>query len=248
MLKIVVPMTDAPLQLDGSKSAPPAYLAEMGGAPLIEMVVNHLTPREPHQFHFVVREELLRKWALDDVLHLVAPESKIIHAGRPMGGHLCSTLLAMGETVDPQEILVASADQLFGGSIDQFLSHARNPGVDGCIATFRNTHPRWCYVREEDGEVVQVAEKRPITDKASAGVHWFRDQRDLVEAAEQLILKNVGLVREFPVDLVFNELILMGRRITTWNSSTPESHAGQPLDHGHARSVKTRPSHPVSEA
>lgn len=218
MLKIVVPLASG-IRLDERKPGLPVHLAEIGGRPLIELVVHDLTPSEAHLFVFVVLEDDLRRWALDDVLRLVAPGCQTIVLKRPTAGELCSVLLALGNLDPGSEILVAGAARPLGAPIDEFLAHARKPGTDGCIATFRNTHPRWDYVRDEGDGVVQIAMRRPITDKACAGVNWFRNERDLRDAAERQIAKLAGAVTEFDVNPVFGELVLMGRRVTTWTGN-----------------------------
>ena len=79
--------------------------------------------------------------------------------------------------------------------------------------TFPNTHPRWSYARLEDGLVVSVAEKQPISRHATAGLYYFRRGVDFVRGAERMLFKNASLGGEFYVAPVYNELILCGKRI-----------------------------------
>ena len=235
MLKIVVPLVARPQPRLGSpKQAFPWYLAEISGEPLIEILVRGLVPAERHQFVFVALESEIRRWALDDMFQLIAPGSTTVSVEHHTAGDLCTVLLALDDHPRVSEILVATAAPLLEIPVDRFLAHARKPGTDGCIASFRNTHPKWCYLREEDGEVVQVAQGRPVSDRATAGRFWFRSQNDLLEAAERQILKSLGAdTTGLGVGPVFNEMILMGRRIGSWGieaGSSPqhESLAAEP--------------------
>lgn len=213
MIHIVVPMGG-----DGRKFAERGYtfpkpLVEIGGKPLIEIVVRNLTPREPHQFVFVCRQEHVQNYALADVLRLVAPGCHIVTMRQPTAGALCSVLLGMEYLAHEDELLIANADQVVDASIDEFLNAARADDLDGSIITFPNTHPRWSYVRIEDGQVVAVAEKQPISRDATAGLYYFRRGVDFVRAAERMLFKNASRGGEFFVAPVYNELVLAGRRV-----------------------------------
>lgn len=107
----------------------------------------------------------------------------------------------------------------------------RRSGADGGILTFPSRHPKWSFVRLEDEAVVQVAEKRPISDWATAGIYWFRRAADFLQAAERSILKNAGLDGQFYVCPVYNEMILDGAKILTHRIAREAMHSlGTPED------------------
>ena len=82
--------------------------------------------------------------------------------------------------------------------------------------TLAAVHPRWSYVRcDEDGLVVEAAEKRPISRLATAGAYWYRRGSDFVEAVMAMIRKDASVEGRFYVCPAFNELILRGLRIGT---------------------------------
>lgn len=230
MLKIIVPMSG-----EGKKFAERGYtfpkpLIEIAGCPMIEIVVENLTPAEPHEFIFVCREEHVEHFALADVLRLIAPECKIVTMRQPTAGALCSVLLAM-EHLDESELVVANADQYLDVSFDSFLSGARSSAADGCILTFPSTHPKWSYAKVENDEVVAVAEKRPISHHATVGIYYFRSGKEFIAAGERMILKNAALSGEFYVAPVYNELILAGRRVTLHHIEREQMHSlGTPED------------------
>ena len=72
---------------------------------------------------------------------------------------------------------------------------------------------RIASIKEEQEQVVAVAEKRPISNNATSGIYYFKSSRHFLEAAEKMILKNATVQGEFYVCPVYNELILMGHRI-----------------------------------
>lgn len=213
MIRIVVPMGGEGRQFAERGYTFPKPLVEVAGQPLIELVVRNLTPAEPHEFVFICRRDHVEKFALGDVLRLIAPGCRIVTMARPTAGALCSVLLGLEHLEHEDELVVANADQLVDLSIDRFLATARRAAWDGAIMTFPNTHPRWSYARTEGDEVVTVAEKQPISRNATVGIYYFKHGLVFARAAERMLLKNASLGGEFYVAPVYNELILDGHRV-----------------------------------
>ena len=95
--------------------------------------------------------------------------------------------------------------------------------------TFESTHPKWSYAKVgEDGYVTEVAEKKPISRIATAGIYYWRKGEDYVKYAEKMIEKNIRTNGEFYVCPVFNEAIEDGLKIQIknvekmWGIGTPE--------------------------
>jgi len=224
MIHIVVPMGGEGKSFAERGYTFPKPLVEVAGHPLIELVVNNLTPSSAHQFVFVCRQEHVQQFALGDVLRLVAPGCHVVTMGKPTKGALCSVLLGMEHLQHDDELLIANADQIVDLPIDRFLTTARNHAWDGAIMTFPNTHPKWSYVRTEDDLVVAVAEKQPISRNATVGLYYFRRSSDFVRAAERLIFKNASVSGEFYVAPVYNELVLAGQRVGIVPIDTAQMH------------------------
>ena len=231
MLKIVVPMAGEGKRFAEYGHTFPKPLVEIGGRSMIEIVVGNLTPRERHQFIFICRREHVQRYALADVLRLIAPGCKVAVMHDSTAGALCSVLLAMEHLNDDSELLIANSDQFVEEDIERFLATARAGNADGCIMTFPSTHPKWSFVKVVDGEVLTVAEKRPISPLATVGLYYFRRCADFLAGAEAMILKNASRDGEFFVSPVYNELILKGMRITTHPISREQMHSlGTPED------------------
>lgn len=224
MIRIVVPMGGEGRQFVERGYTFPKPLVEVAGQPLSELVVRNLTPAEPHQFVFICKAEHVQKYALGDVLRLVAPGCEIVTMSKPTAGALCSVLLGMEHLRHDDELLIANADQWVDVPVDRFIDAARTERWDGGMMTFPNTHPRWSYARVEHGQVVAVAEKQPISRHATVGIYYFRRGTDFVRAAERMLLKNASVGGEYYVAPVFNEFILEGRRVGHFPIDAAEMH------------------------
>ena len=79
---------------------------------------------------------------------------------------------------------------------------------------FRDIPPRWSYVRlDENDNVIEAAEKRPISQNAVAGMYYFKTASLFVESAKKMILKNASVNGKFYVCPVYNEMVLAQKRI-----------------------------------
>jgi NDP-sugar pyrophosphorylase family protein len=226
MIRIVVPMGGEGRQFTERGYTFPKPLVEVAGQPLIEIVVRNLTPSCAHQFVFVCKREHVQNYALGDVLQLVAPGCQIVTMSKPTAGALCSVMLGLEHLHHEDELLIANADPWVDAPIDSFLAFARASDWDGAIMTFPNTHPRWSYARVEDGLVVAVAEKQPISRNATAGLYYFRHGSDFVQGAERMLLKKASwsFSGEFYVAPVYNELVLAGRRVGVFPIDASQMH------------------------
>jgi len=80
----------------------------------------------------------------------------------------------------------------------------------------------------DDGFVIEVAEKKPISNIATVGVYYWRKGSDYVKYAEQMIEKDIRTNNEFYVCPVYNEAIEDDKKIKVfpvdrmWGLGTPE--------------------------
>jgi dTDP-glucose pyrophosphorylase len=90
-------------------------------------------------------------------------------------------------------------------------------GVDGGVLVFPATHPKWSYVRTDaNGMVVEVAEKKVISNTATVGIYWYRKGSEYVRYAERMIAKNFRVNGEFYVAPVFNEYLDDGKVVAAY--------------------------------
>jgi NDP-sugar pyrophosphorylase family protein len=216
MLHIIVPLGGKAARFQERGFTFPKPLIEIGNRSMIEMVLKNLAPPQPCQYTFICRKEHLTQFYLGDMLRILAPNCRIIPLEHDTAGALCSVLLAVDLMKPDEELLVANGDQFINSSLDPFYQACRGKGVDGCILTFGATHPRWSFVRTNPaGDVTAVAEKRPISKQATAGLYYFRRSSDFLAASEKMLVKGLTTAGQYFIAPVYNELILVGKRATT---------------------------------
>ena len=101
--------------------------------------------------------------------------------------------------------------------------------VDGVLDVFRAQGDRWSFARiDEQGRVLETAEKRRISDWATTGLYYFRRGADFVRHADRMIDAGDRSNREFYVAPIYNRMIAAGADIRAnpvdevWVLGTPE--------------------------
>jgi len=138
-------------------------------------------------------------------------------------------LLARDFIDNDSSLIIANSDQYVDWNSGETIYSFMADGIDGGIVTFNATHPKWSYARiDESGLVLEVAEKRPISDLATVGIYFWRKGSDYVKYADEMIAKNIRTNGEFYVCPVFNQAIAEGKKFRIrniegmWGIGTPE--------------------------
>ncbi len=196
----------------------PKNLVEIDGEPLVQRVIDGLAPllSSASRAIFLIREEEQRRHHTGDVIRLLVEDAEVIGVPPLSSGAACTALHAIGQIERDESLLVFNGDQVIEAPLAEIIDGFETAGLDAGAITFDAVHPRWSYVRPgPDGLVVEAAEKRPISRLATAGAYWFRRGGDFVDGAMSMIRKDASVDGAFYVCPVFNELILLGRRIGT---------------------------------
>ena len=156
-------------------------------------------------YTYVVQKEHYEKYNLQYLLNLLTPNCNIVQVDGLTEGAACTTLLAKEFIDNDEPLILTNSDQLILWDSNETLYAFNNDNVDGGIVTFPATHPKWSFAKlGDDGYVSEVAEKKPISDHATAGIYYWKRGSDYVKYAEQMIEKNVRTNNEFYVCPVYN--------------------------------------------
>jgi len=226
-LNILIPMAGAGSRFELAGYTFPKPLIEVKGKPMIQVVVDNLNIDA--NYIYVVQKSHRSKYNLDTLLNLITPNCKIVEVDGITEGAACTALLAKDLIDNENPLFFANSDQFVEWDSNEFMYKMQESNCDGGIVTFKATHPKWSFAKIDDnGFVTEVAEKNPISDNATVGYYYWKHGSDFIKYAEQMIDKNIRVNNEFYVCPVFNEAILDGMKIRTfetdgmWGLGTPE--------------------------
>lgn len=226
-LNVLIPMAGAGSRFMEAGYDFPKPLIDVNGKPMIEAVVSSLGINATYTY--IVQKEHFKKYNLDYVLNLITPNCNIVQIDGITEGAAITCLMAKKFINNDQPLIMANSDQIVDWDSREFIYDLYTKNADGGIATFKSTHPKWSYAKiGADGAVIEVAEKKPISDNATVGIYYWKHGSDFVKYTEQMVDKDIRVNGEFYTCPVFNEAILDGKRIYTqtvkkmWGIGTPE--------------------------
>jgi HAD superfamily hydrolase (TIGR01509 family) len=226
-LNILIPMAGLGSRFSKQGYVFPKPLIEVKGKPMIQLVVENLNI--DGQYTFIVLQEHIEKYNIDKMLKLIKPDCNIVITDGITEGAASTTLLAKEFINNENPLVIANSDQYFEWNPREVIYSFMNKNIDGGILTFPSTHPKWSYAKiNETGNVVEVAEKNPISNHATVGVYFWTHGSDYVTSAEEMIDKNIRVNNEFYVCPVYNQAIENDKKIVIkdidkmWGIGTPE--------------------------
>ncbi len=226
-MNVLIPMAGAGSRFEKVGYTFPKPLIDIRGKPMIQWAVDNLNVDA--KYIFIVQKSHFEKYNLKETISNFCPNNEIIQIEGITDGAACTTLLAKSFINKDEPLIIANSDQFVEWDSDEFMYACSASDLDGNILTFESTHPKWSYVKlNEYGNVIELAEKKPISNIATVGIYYWKRGRDYVKYAEQMILKNMRVNNEFYVAPVFNEALLDNKKIRTfhvekmWGLGTPE--------------------------
>ena len=214
-MKILIPMAGRGKRFEDAGYSFPKPLIDINGKTMIQIIIDNLNFSAEHIL--ICQKEHYEKYALKELLDLITPNCKIIQVSEITEGAACTALLSKESINNDEELIIANSDQWVNWNNQHFLSFLRDNDADGGIVTFYSTHPKWSFVKlDDEGKVTIVAEKKPISNIATVGIYYFKKGKYFVEAAEQMIGKNIRTNNEFYIAPVYNEMIQSNKKILNY--------------------------------
>jgi len=214
---IVVPMAGR-----GSRFTEQGYtdskpFIDVNGKPMIQRVIENLNIEFDSNYEFVIicLQEDFDKYdfrIFDDIIGHT--EYKVICLEDVTEG-AAQTLLEAKDIIDNDTPMLSfNTDQMIDYDSDMWKSLER---FDGGIPCFWGDSEDWSYARcSQDGYVEEVAEKKVISNDATAGYYYWSKGSDYVKYARQMIEENSRTNNEFYVAPVYNWAIKDGKKIAIY--------------------------------
>jgi len=214
MINILIPLAGSNQFFNESEYPFPKPLIEINGKTMIEHVINNFDSiQKEKQFIFVVNSDDCKKYHLDNVLNLLTNDKcQIVKIDNETKGAACSAMMAIEFINNDIPLIIANADQILEINIDTVVEEFSK--VDGGVISFDSVHPRWSFVRlDENGFVVETAEKRPLSKHAVAGFYFYTKGEDFIQSAMKMIKKDANVGGLYYIAPTLNEMVLKNKKL-----------------------------------
>lgn len=229
-LTIVVPMAGHGSRFRDAGYARPKPLIDVRGRPMYAWAVDSLPLGLAAKLVFVCLEEHLDAGGLraDIESRYAAHEPVVLGIEEVTAGQACTVLVAR-DHIDPERpLIVYNADTYCRTKLERTLP-ALPPSVAGVIGVFEAPGERWSFARlDDDGRVVETAEKKRISPWATTGLYHFTRGGDFLRHADAMVAEQDKSRGEYYVAPLYNRLLAEGAEIRVdvadevWVLGTPE--------------------------
>lgn len=229
-MNIVIPMSGRGSRFKVGYTFPKPLIPinKFDSKPMIQVVVENLNINA--QYIFIVQKEHYETYNLEALLKLISPNCIIVQTDGVTEGAACSVLLARQYIDNALPLLISDSDHFIEWNSNEFMYFMQENTLDGGIATFTGTHPKYSYCRLDDnGYVSEVAEKKPISTNANVGRYYWKMGSDFVKYADQMITKQLKINDEYYIAPIYNEAIIDDKKIKIypvkhmWSLGDPEA-------------------------
>lgn len=158
------------------------------GIPMFVRATNSFPLEMMSEIVFVILREHCHQYAFDAEIHkhYSAYNIRIVVLDGVTSGQAETVALALGDRPRNTQLLVFNGDSAFTDDLRPWLS-SKSMSYDGALQVFRDTDSRWSYARiDANGNVVETAEKRVISNLASTGLYYFKSTERYLQHYEEL--------------------------------------------------------------
>lgn len=203
----------------------PKPLIEINGKTMLETVIENYTNVDLKNYIFVFDEKDCSEFHLDSSAKILSPLSIVIKLRNQTKGALCTCLMTVEHINNDTPLIITNSDQIIDVDYKKVIEHFENIDADAGVITFPSIHPRWSYAKKQGNEIIEVAEKRPLSKNAIAGFYYFQKGSDFVESAKQAIIKDNSINGKFYISASINEIILSGKKVSYYDIPKEKYHS-----------------------
>lgn len=200
-MKIIIPMAGLGSRFSVEGYKDPKPFIDVDGKPMIRAVVDHIGLHR-HEHIFICNSEHLKNYNMYEIfadmkIHIV--ELDTVTEGAAISVSKANNLIDIDE-----DFIVVNSDQLIHYDNSE-VERVRESDIAGCIWCFTGSGNNWSYARLDDtGKVVEIAEKRQISNTATSGMYYWRSWHEYIAALSKMMLADDRVNNEFYVAPVYN--------------------------------------------
>jgi hypothetical protein len=192
----------------------PLCLEEFDGLSVLGHIVKSTNNFISAQYTFAFLEDEDKRYHLQNIASLLVPGAKCVQVTQLSQGSACTALLVACQLKQDAELIIISTNEVLDLNLAVVVNEFRSRSLDGGLLSFHSSHPRYSYVRLDDnGLVMEVAQRNPISFNATAGFFWYSSTSLFVESAKSMIRKDAHIEGSYFLAPTFNELVLRQKKI-----------------------------------
>jgi len=189
---VIMPMGGAGSRFFKNGFVQPKPLIEINDKPFLYWATNSLVQYvDVADLTFVVLQEHIDKFNIDEVIHQYYPDAKIVKIPHVLNGAVLTSMEGAKSIHDDLPIIFNDCDHMFKCSeFNHFCDNNIDSDIDGALLTFKSTDPKYSFLQmDKDGNVIKTVEKKAISDNAICGAYYFKNKDIFLDNATEYLEK-----------------------------------------------------------
>lgn len=213
---IVFPMLGEGSRFVTAGYTTPKYLLEYKGKTMLEHAVDTLGVNG--ELIFIIRGDHYSKYT-DQINRLVAKyNAHLLLVNRKTQGAAETVTLIKPFVEDiSRPLITVNADQYMHWDGKKFEEILASDPESSYIVTHIDSSPKCSYVRLEGDVIVEVREKKVISNTATVGIYHWAATQDFLEDVNQMIEEGVKDNNEYYIAPVYNYTIKKGKKVKMYH-------------------------------
>ena len=215
-MRVLIPILQQEILNDGTHEVSNPYGFDQKTK--LRHLYKSLSTLEDSKLIFILQKSDIAQHHLDSFVKNLNPSAEIIISqGHPMGP-ACCCLLASDSFFDDEPLIVYNGDPIIDVNMQDVVNCFVSKDYDGGVICFGRSHPHFSFVKlNEDGFVIEAAEKHSINQHAIYGFCYFKRTDDFLKATISMIKKEANINGMYYVCTAYNEMILQGKKIGVYH-------------------------------
>ena len=216
-MNIIFPMGGLGSRLRNYGNKKPKPLVEVLGKTILEWSIK--TIGIEGNIIFCCKTEHIEQFDLEKKLKEIIPNCKIVSINYQTEGAVQTILEAENMINTNEELLISDIDHFLIWDTTLFKKIIDEKKPDSCVMVFPEPQfsKKMSYVKvNKNGYVTESAEKIPISNIGTAGIHYFKKGSDFVYYGKKMIKENIKFNNEYYVTPIYNLLVQENKKIITF--------------------------------
>ena len=212
MINVIIPLAGAGKRFSDVGYTIPKPFIPVHGIPMVQAVVDNLNI--DGKFIFIIQNKHSVGDNLKIFLQAIKPDSIVIGIDELTEGPACTALLAE-KYIDDNPLIIVNCDQMIHDfDVNKLQQFANVNNADGVLGAFISSSKKNSYMKlDPQGEVTELKEKIVISNIATNGLHFWKNGKDFVSSAKEMIEAGEKYNNEFYIAPTYNYLIKDGKKI-----------------------------------
>lgn len=225
---LIIPMAGRGSRFANVGYQTPKPLIDVSGKPMLYHAFQSVKDVPYEKIIFIALKEHEQTYGISKLIkEQIVNDFELILLDDVTEGQLCTVLTASNYFRSNQSILIAASDSYIESNI---AAEIKKTQADGLISVINLPGEQWSFAKtDENGRVVEVAEKTRISNHASTGIYYFNNAKQFEQEAKLMIQNKETTKGEYYIMPLYNKLIAEGATIelshakAMWDMGTPEA-------------------------